>query len=255
MAEFDAFARKMADANRRAKDKGDYWIAYQDYYGVLGRTYLVSTRATLEEITQAEPKFLGALKEFAGMTPEKFSGELGRMTTDAHAELYTRRWDLSYNVPKDPAELIRLTASLRFLRLVTLTVRPGRGPAVEKQLAILKQAMESADKKVAGFVSQSFAGAPGTVFSIVGIASTLGDLENRPSAQTVLGESGYADFSRMSAENLDSVDFRILRAIAEWSNPPKAIAGADPAFWNPKPPAAPKPKPAAAKPESPKAGT
>jgi len=250
-SQFDAFARKIADANRKAKDKGDTWIAYQDFYGVLGRTYLVSTRTGLDEITQAEPKFLGALKEFAGMTPEKFSGELSRMTTDAHAELHTRRWDLSYNVPKDPAEIVKSIASARFLRLVTLPVKQGRITAVEKQLATLKEAMENATVKVPGFVSQTFAGSPGVVFRLAGFATTLGELENRPTARTVLGESGYEAFERAAAENFDSVEYRILRVVPEWSNPPKEIADADPAFWRPKPAATPKPKPA----ESPKAGT
>ena len=51
---FDALARKMADANRKAKDKGDFWIAYQDYYGTSGRTYFVAPRAKLDDVTQAE---------------------------------------------------------------------------------------------------------------------------------------------------------------------------------------------------------
>jgi hypothetical protein len=250
-AQFDALVRKMADANRKAKDKGDSWIAYQDYYGALGRTYLVSSRAGLDEITEAEAKFLGALKEFGGITPEKFSSDISRATMNAHGELHTRRWDLSFNVPKDPAESIHLLASARFLRVVTLSVKAGHTVAVEKQLGVLKRAMENAETKVPGFVSQSFAGAPGTVYSIVGVASTMGELEKRPTAQAVMGESAYSEFSGSLGENVENIEFRIVRIIPEWSNPPKEIADADPAFWRPKPAAAPKPKAA----ESPKAGT
>jgi hypothetical protein len=249
-AQFDAWARKIADANRRAKDKGDFWIAYQEYYGTAGRTYFVSSRANLDEITQAGPKFMAAIKEYSGMTPDKFIADFGRMTTDVRSELNTRRWDLSYNVPKDPAEMVKLIASVRFLRLVTLSVKPGRTPAVEKQLAGLKEAMENASVKVAGFVSQSFAGSPGVVFRVAGFASSLGEFENRPTAQTVLGESGYATFSHAAEENFDSVEYRILRVVPEWSNPSKDVADADPAYWRPKPLAAPKPKT-----EPPKAGT
>jgi hypothetical protein len=249
--QFDALARKMADANRKAKDKGDFWIAYQDYYGTAGRTYFVATRGKLDEVAEAEGKFLGAIKEYTGIVPDKFFADYARTVADSRSELNTRRWDLSYNVPKDPADMVKLVASARFLRLVSLTIKPGRTPAVEKQLATLKEAMENASVKAPGFVSQSFAGSPGIVFRLAGFAATLGELENRPTAQTVLGESGYDAYSRSSAENFDSVEYRILRVIPEWSNPPKEIADADPAFWRPKPAAAPKPKPA----ESPKAGT
>jgi len=250
VAQFDALSRKIADANRKAKDKGDFWIAYQEYYGTPGRTYLVANRTKLDEITQAESKFIAALKEYSGMTPEKANAEFARMVTDAHTELNTRRWDLSYNFPKDPAEAVKLVAGTRFLRLVTLTVKIGRISAVEKQLATLKEAMENASVKVPGFVSQSFAGSPGVVFRVAGLATTLGEFENRPTAQTVLGESGYEAFSRSAAENFDSVEYRILRVVPEWSNPPKEVADADPAFWRPKPPPAPKPKA-----ETPKTGT
>jgi hypothetical protein len=247
---FDALARKMADANRKAKDKGDFWIAYQDYYGTSGRTYFVAPRAKLDDVTQAEGKFLGAIKEYTGIAPDKFFADFARTQADSRTELNTRRWDLSYNVPKDPAEMINLTASVRFIRLVTLSVKPGRTPAVEKQLAGLKEAMENASVKVPGFVSQSFAGSPGVVFRLAGFASSLAEFENRPTAQTVLGESGYDAFSRASAENLDAVEYRILRVVPEWSNPPKEVADADPAFWRPKPPSASKPKA-----EAQKAGT
>jgi hypothetical protein len=251
VAQFDALARKVADANRKAKDKGDFWISYEDLYGTPGHTYFVSPRANLDEIAQAGQRFMAALKEYTGMTPEKFGSDFARMTTDARSELNTRRWDLSYNVPKDPAEMVKLAASVRFIRLVTLSVKPGRTSAVEKQLAGLKEAMENASVKVPAFVSQSFAGSPGVVFRLAGFASSLGEFENRPTAQTVLGENGYEAFSRSAAENFDSVDYRILRVVPEWSNPPKEVADADPAFWRPKPAAAPKPKPA----ETPKAGS
>jgi hypothetical protein len=251
VAQFDALSRKIADANRKAKDKGDFWIAFQDYYGTPGRTYLVANRASLDEISDAESRYWAALKEYTGMTQEKASAEFARMVSDVHTQLSTRRWDLSYNIPKDPAEMVKLTASVRFLRLVILPVKQGRIPAVEKQLATLKEAMENATVKVPGFVSQTFAGSTGVVFRLAGFATTLGELENRPTARTVLGERGYEAFERAAAENFDSVEYRILRVVPEWSNPPKEVADADPAFWRPKPAAAPKPKPA----EPPKTGT
>ena len=91
-------------------------------------------------------------------------------------------------------------------------------------------------------VSQSAAGQNGAVYYITGFGKSMGDLDT-PGLQQLLGNR-YAQYSTMSAENVLGVETIISRYLPELSNPPEEIVAADPAFWTPKPKAAPaKPKP------------
>jgi hypothetical protein len=244
-AEFDAMARKISDANRRAKDKGDYWIAYEELYGDGGNVYMVSPRDDLAAIEPAMAKFMGALSEYVGLSPERFATEWMRNISSQRAELFARRWDLSSNVPKDPAEMVKETAHARYAMVIQISLKAGRAAAYEKQLHMLKEAMERNDTKVPAYVHQAVAGSGPVSMSAVLFAEKLADFEKMPTIKNALGPE-YDDFVRMTGENVERTESRILVVRPEWSNVPKMIAEANPSFWNVKPVAA-KPKPAATK--------
>jgi hypothetical protein len=245
MGEFDAICRKVADANR--KGKGDEWIAYSEIYGEPGNHYFVSSRAKLADIEAAEKKFNAAIKEYVGPI-EKFYGDYGRLVESFHTMIESQRPDLSSHVPSDPSASMAEIASARFLFLIGIDLKPGQ--SLENEMKMVKEALDKSDLKRASYVSQTLVGAPSNGYTVVLFLSSLDDVTGIPALRTVLGD-GYADFQREVAAKCDRVQYRMLRIMPEWSNPPKAIADADPKFWNPKPMMPPKPKPAAApKPEA-----
>lgn len=108
----------------------------------------------------------------------------------------------------------------------------------------MKQARESgAGEKLPYQVTQLMSG--GTALTIRGALppKSMADFEKAGSIRKLLGDL-YESYAQMSAQNVDHVELAIMRIVPRWSNPPKAIADADPKFWTVKAPM--KPKPAAA---------
>jgi len=138
----------------------------------------------------------------------------------------------------------------RWLRLVTVRVRPGRTLQFESQLKTVKEAAEKRGGTNSNYVSQSVAGGEGALFYISWLTETLGAFDSIPGLPQLLGADGFKDFQEHSAENVETAETIIARIVPELSNPPAAVAAVAADFWNPKPaPAAkPKEKPDSAKP-------
>jgi hypothetical protein len=152
-----------------------------------------------------------------------------------------RRWDLSANVPSDPAALTKFIGESRWVRTTTISIRPGHVLQFEEQLRAAKSAIEKNDPTHPVLVSQSAAGQKGMAFYISWLVKSLSEFDSIPGVPQILGAEGYQKFLAASAEAVEGSETVINRFVPEMSNPPEAVAAASPDFWNPKPPT-PKPK-------------
>lgn len=232
--EFEAFGKKIAEANR--KNKGDNFTCSSVEYGEQNTFYFTSGRPNMAAIDEGMKAFESAIGKAFGAGAAKIMDDVNHCMISSRSELRRVRLDLSAGVP-DGGALLKTVGQSRFVRTAMVRVRPGRGPKFEEQLK-MTQGLGGGLR----LVSQSAAGQNGTVYYVTSFGKSMGDLDT-PGLPQLLGNR-YAQYSSMSAENVLGVETIISRYMPELSNPPDDVAAADPAFWNPKPKAAPaKPKP------------
>jgi hypothetical protein len=242
--DFDVIGKKIADANR--KHKGSNWIAYQTEYGehdTVSFSSLVDNYAGVEKSADAFGK---ALMEAYGPTFMKVFQDANNCMVSSRSELHRRRTDLSWNVPGDMSEIDKMVGQSRWLRVLTVRVRPGHTVSYEEVLKALKAGFEKAPNRVPGLVSQSAAGTPSGIYYVTAFGKSLGDFDpapNTPSLREVLGERGYDTYIRSNRDDVIGSEWDISRILPELSSPTEGIAKADPAFWNPSATAPPKPAP------------
>jgi hypothetical protein len=249
-AEFNALIQKMADANRKA---GDRWLAYESTYGEGDMVTFASARGSYADIEKASAAFNEAIAKALGPAgAQKLFADLGNCTVSSRGELRRRRWDLSTRVPDDPAARAKQVGEARWLRMVTVRVRPGRTLEYEAWLKRIKAAVEKAPGTLSARVSQGAVGQAGGVYYVTWLAKSLADFDGGPSLMQMLGEGDFEKFQKALAETVISTDSTIGSFAPKLSNPPDDIAAAAPDFWRPK--AMAKPKAAAgaeAKPNAP----
>jgi hypothetical protein len=240
-ADFDAMAKKLAAANRR--HNGDHWIMFETIYGDQNTFTYVSPRPNYAAVEQAYGDFMSAMTKALGQPgASKLLGDLGSCVSSSRGELRRRRWDLSTNPPADADAMMKRVGAARWLRLVTVRVRPGRTLQFESQLKTVKEAADKRGGTNPNYVAQAVAGREGAIFYISWLTDTLGAFDSIPGLPQLLGADGFKDFQEHSAENVETAETIIARIVPELSNPPAAVAAAAPDFWNPKPAAAAKPK-------------
>jgi hypothetical protein len=134
----------------------------------------------------------------------------------------------------------------RVLRTNAVHVRPGHVPEYE---ALLKEAKEAGEKNPNAapvFVSQVIEGSKGATFYVTALRSSLGGFDKNTTLREILGEEGFKNFQRVSAESVEETQSTLFRFAPELSNPPEEVAQVAADFWHPKPViAAAKLKPAA----------
>ena len=240
-AEFDAINKKMADANRR--NKGDTWIAMETVYGESNTVSFISTRRSYADAEKGEDAFVAALNKAYGQAgAEKLEQDFNSTLVSSRVEFRRRRWDLSANVPADPASLLKLVGQSRWLRTTVVHVRPGHVLDMEAHLKELKAALEKTSPPQVTLVSQAVAGQSGTVFYVTAPEGSLGGFGSRTPTPQLLGEEGYQRFLKMLAESVEGTETVINHFLPELSNPPAEVTAAAPDFWAPKPKMAAKPK-------------
>jgi hypothetical protein len=237
--QFDAVAKRVATANRQ--HKGDNWVAYETVYGESDLVYFVSIRNDFAGIDEGQKAFMSALGAGAGT----MLAEMDSYAVNSRSEIRTRRPDLSSNLPADIAALNAVVGKARYLRIVTVRVRPGKAEEFEAELRAIKQAQERQMPGAVSTVSQSGVGQALGTYYITNFGATIAQLQPPKNLPELLGSGGYRRFSDVAANTTTVADIIIARWLPELSNPPEAIASADPAFWNPKPAPAPRAKPAA----------
>ncbi len=228
-SEFDTMAKRIADANR--KNKGDTFICSEVTYGEQNTIYFTSGRTNMAAIDDGMKAFNDAFGKAFGATAPKVMDDLNRCITSSRGEIRRARMDLSSGVA-EPSVLMKTIGQSRFVRTTMVRVRPGRAPNYEEQVKMIPGS--SGPPRV---VSQSVAGQNGTVYYVTFFGKSMGDFET-PGLPQLLGDR-YAEYSKMTAENVLGVETTISRYLPELSNPPEQIAAADPGFWNPKPKPAP----------------
>jgi quinol monooxygenase YgiN len=246
-SDFEAIGRKVADANR--KYKGDTFLAYSVEYGEEFTYLFGSVRENLAAIDQGTTSFMNALKEGFGPNVMKLMQDMNNCTISSRGELRRRRPDLSRNMPGDQAALSKYVGESKWIRYVTIRVRPGHIAAFEESLKDLNAAYAKGADKRPILASQSAAGSAIGTYYLVGFYKSMGDMETmvRP-VREVIGEEAFARYQKSQETDTFGAEYTIARIVPELSNPTPEIASAAPDFWNPKPAAAPKPKPKPATP-------
>ncbi len=232
-ADFDAIARKVAEANRKAK--GDNWITVQNEYGEGNTVYFISTRQNHAAIEQGFKAFMGAINEAYGPGgARKFEQDFNTTVSSTRAELRRRRWDLSANVPSEPAGLAKLIGEGRWLRTTMVRVRQGHQSDFEEAAKAAKAAFEKGSPSWTVLVSQTIAGAPGVNYYLTSVQPTLAAFDTAPSLSKLMGDEDFAKWQKGNAEHILVTETRYMRFLPELSNAIDEIAKVSPEFWRPK---------------------
>lgn len=243
VADFEALAKKMVDANRR--NNGDRWLAMQSLYG-RGYTYVfISNRQDYADIDKGSAAFFGALSKAYGKEgAEKMLHEWDSCLLSSHSEFRKRRRDLSRKMPEG-ADYAKFIGESRMLRTTAVHIRPGRVADFEAMMKEVKTIGEQAGNTQPLLVSQVLEGGNGTVFYVTALRPSLGGFDKNPTTREILGEEGYKKFLQENADSVESTDSSIYRFSAEMSLPTQEILAAAPDFWQPKPTVAHNAKPKA----------
>lgn len=232
-ADFDAIAKKIAAANRQ--NGGDTWLTMETVYGTQSRVTFVSPRHSYAEAEKAQGVFMNALQKTYGKSgTDKLFQDLSQCVVKEREEIRLRRWDLSSNAPSDPAAYARIIANARWLRTVTVHVRPGQVAKFEALAKEIKAARDKVSPPATVLVSQAQAGQEGTVFYVTTLENSLAGFDAIPAFPQMLGEEGYARFLKTNAEAVSDTETVINRFLPDLSNAPEQVAAAAPDFWIPK---------------------
>jgi hypothetical protein len=232
-AEFDAIAKKIALANRH--NNGDTWLTMETVYGTENRVTFVSTRHNYGEIEKAQGTFMDAMqKTYGKAATDKLFQDLSQCVVSERQEIRRRRWDLSSNAPSDPAAFASMIAQARWLRTISIHVRPGQVANFEALVKEVKAGFDKTSPPVTVLVSQAVAGQEGTVFYVTTLQNSLGGFDAIPALPQMLGEEGYARFLKANAEAISNTETVINHFLPELSNAPAPVAAAAPDFWIPK---------------------
>jgi quinol monooxygenase YgiN len=245
-ADFDAAARKIADANRKAK--GDIFIAYSVEYGDHDTIMFSSVRENFAAIDTGIEKFEAAMKEGFGPTFMKLFQDMSNCVVSSRSEVRRRRMDLSRNIPADDAGIYKLVGSSRWMRQNIVRIRPGHGEDFESLLKEMKAGFEKQADGRMSIVSNVIAGDRSGTYYLTSFGKKLGDFEPpKTPLKEIIGEEAYQHYLKTGADAVLMSETMISRILPELSNPPEGIAAIDPSFWRPaRKPAAPAAKPAAA---------
>jgi len=264
--EYDDAIHKLIDVNR--KYKGDHWIALTTEYGDTGTYLFSSSRDTLASVETGGEAFMKALKEGLGPMADKLMRDLGAWST-FRSEMRRRRWDLSVHPPADAAAMADLIGHSRWIRTLRLDMKPGGtdparmsdqighsrwirtlrldmkpGRALDYVEAWkgFQTELESISPPVTALVSESITGTPAMYVGLY--YKSMADMDKEAAAvQPALSSAAYMNLAKATAGAIDKTNWEIHRVRPDLSNPPDEVLNADPAFWKPKPMAAPaKPK-------------
>jgi len=239
--EFEDAIKKLADVNRRYK--GDRWVALTTEYGDFGQYSFSSTRDKMADVETGMTAFQKALKEGLGPMGDKLMRDLSAYSASGYTEIRHRRWDLSVNAPSSGEEMLKMVAQTRWIRTLTLRLRPGRNMEYVAAWKGFREELQKITPAVPILVSEANTGAP-AIFAGVYYKSWAEMDAGAASVQRALQSAAYEHLTKVTQETVQSSKWEILRIRSELSCAPDEVVAADPAFWKPKPApaAAPKPK-------------
>ncbi|MBV8550009.1 MAG: hypothetical protein JOY54_01825 [Acidobacteriaceae bacterium] len=232
-ADFDGLVRKAVEMNR--KGKGDNWIAMENQFGEGNTVFFVSQRANYAAIEEGNKAFNSAMVEGLGMAAWKKMGQdFDATIISSRTELRHRRWDLSYNAPKDPDSYTKMVGAARWIRLQQVHVNPGHQTQFEEQVKVLKATIEKNSPSWTVLVAQLSAGGSGPLYYFTTLQPSLAGFDSAPDLHKLMGDEGYAAWEKANAEVVASSETRIMRILPELSNPPEAVVNQAASFWRPK---------------------
>ena len=156
--EFEDTVKKLVEVNR--KYKGDRWVALSTEYGDFGGYTFSSTRENLAAVETGMGAFAKALKEGLGPMSDKIMRDLASFSASGHNELRHRRWDLSVNKPSSSEDLLKTIAQTRWIRVLTVNLKPGRAGEYIQAWKPFMAELERVSPPVPVLVSESNTGAP-----------------------------------------------------------------------------------------------
>lgn len=231
-ADFDAIARRIADANRKAK--GDSWIAMQVEYGENNTVQFTSQRQNYAAIDSGMTAFMNAIKAAYGPGGvPKMMADFNNTILSSRSEIRRRRGDLTVNPPSDADGYSKLIGEARWLRSIQVRVKNGREADFEERAKDAKAAIEKGSKWVF-FISQVIAGAPGSTYYITTAQPSLAAFDSAPKLPELMGQEAYTNWVKAVAEDQITSETILMRIMPELSNPPEQIVKVAPDFWQPK---------------------
>jgi heme-degrading monooxygenase HmoA len=231
-ADFDAVARRIADANRKAK--GDFWIAMSVEYGENNTVQFVSPRQNYAAIDSASTAFMGAIKTAYGPGGvPKMMADMNSTILSSRSEIRRRRGDLTVNSPTDADGYNKLVGGARWLRTIKISVRNGREADFEDRAKEAKAAIEKGSKWVY-LISQVIAGAPGNTYYVSTLQPSLAAFDSAPKLSELMDKESFAAWTKSLAEDQITSETILMRMVPELSNPPEEIVKVAPDFWQPK---------------------
>jgi hypothetical protein len=237
--EFEDTIKKMVDANR--KFKGDRWIALSTEYGDFGGYSFSSTRENFAAVEAGQGAFMNALKEGFGPLSEKIMRDVSAFSASGYGELRRRRWDLSVNAPSSKDEMLKMVAQTRWIRTLTLDMKPGHTAEYIEAWKPFGDELRKASPAVPTLVSESSTGAP-RLFVGVYYKSWAEMDASSSGVQRAIASGAYEHLMKVTQDSVSASKWEILRIRPDLSCAPDEVVAADPGFWKPKPPAPPKPK-------------
>ncbi|MBZ5538167.1 MAG: hypothetical protein LAO31_19615 [Acidobacteriia bacterium] len=161
------------------------------------------------------------------------------LLSGARALVATYNKDLSYRAEVD-------IAHMRFMRIVTVRVRPGQGHTFEEARKIVNAAHEKANVDEHFSIFEVVAGAPAGTYFIITPLKSLAEQDDfsvlhGKAYEDALGEENRAKLRKMQSEAVIASETSVYAFNPSMSVLPKEWTDADPDFWTPKPKAAAKP--------------
>jgi hypothetical protein len=239
--EFEDAIKKMAEVNR--KYKGDRWVALSTEYGEFGGYTFSSTRENMAAVETGMGAFRNALKEGLGPLGDKLMRDLSAFSASGHSEIRHRRWDLSVNGPTSREDLLKTIAQTRWIRTLTLGMKPGRNLEYIEAWKPFAAELQKISPAAPVLLSEATTGSP-ALFVAVYYKSWAEMDAMAPGVQKAVESGAYQHLMKTTQDTVAASKWEILRIRPELSCPPDEVIQADPAFWKPKPTpaAAPKPK-------------
>lgn len=234
VTEFEALAKKLADANRH--NNGDHWLAETVVYGDANTYVFASRRESYADVDSGEKMFMEALNKSLGKPgTDKLFQDLNNCVVSVRTELRLRRPDLSSKMPADAESLNKLVGGSRYLRTIELRVRPGHIPEFEQYMKEINSHANENPNAQTVLVSQAVEGGRGSTFYLTFLRGSLGGFDGNPSLKEIVGDETYDKLQKMVADMATGSESAIYRFSPGLSNPPDEIAQVAADFWNPKP--------------------
>lgn len=199
------------------------------------------------ESFEAWEKDQNAIDKHPTLKPEfdRLTEKDGELLSGGRGIVEVYREDLSRNPNVD-------LSKVRYFRISTFRVRPGHDGDFTDAVKIVKGAYDKLGSSVSWAIYQVSAGMPGPTYVVWIPMRSLSEsdaaMKISKALQEAEGEDGQKALMKAASDGYINIETNIFAVNPGMSYPPKEFVAKDPAFWAPKPAAAPARKKEEAKP-------